>query len=102
MKKRKLNFFSRVYQLTKRIPAGKVVTYGWLAKKLGSREARKVGFALHANRDPQVPCHRVVNRKGELAKNFGWGGWQEQKRRLEKEGIFVARNKIDLLKYQLE
>ena len=93
------NFFSQIYSLVKQIPEGRVATYGQIAKILGTRDARKVGFALHANRDPTVPCHRVVNREGKLAENFGWGGWREQAKRLQKEGIKVVKNKVNLKKY---
>lgn len=94
-----MNFFEQVYQITKQIPAGKVATYGQIARLLGTRDARRVGHALHANKDPQTPCHRVVNKEGKLAKNFAFDGWEEQKRRLEAEGVAVVGN-VDLEKYQ--
>ena len=55
-------FFQRVYEVVKLIPSGKVATYGQIAMILGIKDARKVGWALHANKDPNVPCHRVVNK----------------------------------------
>lgn len=64
--------FEEVYKLVKEIPEGKVVTYGQLAKMVGTRDARKIGWALHANRDPKTPCHRVVNQEGRLAPNFAF------------------------------
>ncbi|OGD62957.1 hypothetical protein A2160_04300 [Candidatus Beckwithbacteria bacterium RBG_13_42_9] len=97
-----MDFFQRVYQLTRQISAGKVATYGQLAKALGTRDARRVGQALHANKDAKTPCHRVVNKSGELAANFGWDGWREQKRRLEVEGVKVNERNVDLNKYQWE
>jgi len=78
---------------------GKVTTYGIIAKKIGTRDARRVGHALHANKSQQVPCHRVVNKNGGLAKSFGFGGAWEQAKRLEAEGIVVINNKVDLEKY---
>lgn len=63
------------------------MTYGQVAKVLGTGDARKVGWALHANCNPQVPCHRVVKKDGSLAENYAHGGWQEQKRRLAKERV---------------
>jgi O-6-methylguanine DNA methyltransferase len=95
-----MNFFDQVYAVTRQIPAGKVATYGQLAQLLGTRDARRVGHALHANNDPKTPCHRVVNQKGELAPNFAFDGWQEQKRRLEAEGVEVVGKRVDLDKYQ--
>lgn len=96
-------FFEQVYQLVKQVPAGKVVTYGQIAKKLGSRDARKVGWALHANKEENhVPCHRVVNNAGRLAPNFAFDGAEEQRRRLEAEGVkFINQSQVDLSQCQL-
>lgn len=80
-------FFNKVYKLVKQIPEGKVVTYGQIAKALGTSDARRVGYALHANSSKKVPCHRVVDRTGRLAPNFSFGGANEQRRRLLEEGI---------------
>ena len=93
-----------MYQLVKQVPVGRVVTYGQIAKKLGSRDARKVGWALHANTEANnVPCHRVVNNVGRLAPNFAFDGPEEQRRRLEAEGVeFLPDGKVDLEKYQYE
>lgn len=94
-------FFEQVYQLVKQIPRGKVATYGEIAGALGTRDARKVGWALHANRDSQVPCHRVVNRDGRLAPEFAFGGVDEQRRRLEKEEVeFTAKRRVDLKRFR--
>ncbi|MCH7730262.1 methylated-DNA--[protein]-cysteine S-methyltransferase [Patescibacteria group bacterium] len=79
--------FGEVYKIIKKIPKGKVVTYGQLAKMAGTRDARKIGWALHANRDPNCPCHRVVNKEGKLAANFAVDGPREQRRRLLDEGV---------------
>ena len=88
--------FSKVWQLVKKIPPGKVTTYGRVAQVLEIKDARVVGWALHANRDPTVPCHRVVNREGKLAENYAFGGWRAQRRRLMKEGVkFVDLRRVD-------
>ncbi len=82
------NFFKRVYHVVRTIPDGKVATYGQIAQMLGTKDARKVGWALNKNKDLSVPCHRVVNREGGLAENFAFeGGWREHKTRLVNEGI---------------
>ena len=81
------DFFRKVYDVVRKIPKGKVATYGQLAEMIGTRDARKVGFALHANSDPKTPCHRVVNKDGRLAPDFAFDGPREQKRRLEAEGV---------------
>jgi methylated-DNA-protein-cysteine methyltransferase related protein len=82
-----MSLFLDIYEVVMQIPMGKVATYGAVAKKLGLKDVRKVGFALHANKDPKVPCHRVVNKDGRLALNFAFDGAQEQRRRLEAEGV---------------
>ncbi len=93
-----LPFFQRVYTLVKRVPVGYVTTYGEIAKAMGTKDARRVGHALHANTDATtVPCHRVVFSDGRLASGYVFGGPDEQKNRLELEGItFISSNKVDL------
>lgn len=66
------------------------MTYGQIAETIGTRDARRVGHALHANKNPLVPCHRVVNKDGRLAPNYAFGGWLEQKNRLLAEGVEFA------------
>lgn len=93
------NFFERVYEVVKKIPKGKVMTYGDVAKVLGTRDARKVGWALHGNKDPKIPCHRVVNKDGRVATNYAFEGWEEQKRKLLAEGVtFKSDKNVDLSK----
>lgn len=94
------NLFERVYEVVKKIPAGKVMTYGQVATILATKDARKVGFALHANKSLEIPCHRVVNKEGKLANNFAFNGAEEQQRRLEVEGIkFTKDLYVDLAQY---
>ncbi|MBS6948408.1 MAG: MGMT family protein [Bifidobacterium scardovii] len=83
------SFNARVYEVVRRIPRGMVVTYGQVAALAGNpRNARFVGFALHANPEPGViPCHRVVFRDGSLAPGFAFGGPDEQRTLLEEEGV---------------
>ena len=97
-------FESAVYEAVKRIPEGKVSTYGQIAKLAGyPGAARAVGNALHRNPDEtNVPCHRVVNASGGLAKSFGFGGPYEQKRRLMAEGVYVMDLTVDLSDYLFE
>ncbi|OGM20645.1 hypothetical protein A2955_03010 [Candidatus Woesebacteria bacterium RIFCSPLOWO2_01_FULL_37_19] len=102
----KENFFQRVYEIVKKIPSGKVMTYGQIALRLRSGQAIKitpriVGFALHANKDPKIPCHRVVNKVGAVAKNYAFGrGWKEQRMRLQAEGVkFKKEMQVDLEKF---
>lgn len=95
------SFFQRVFNQVKRIPVGYVTTYGAIAKIMGTKDARRVGHALHANTNPTtIPCHRVVFSDGRLAPSYAFGGPDEQKKRLELEGIeFTETNSVDLSKY---
>jgi len=92
----------RIYEAVKKIPKGKVATYGQVAELAGDkRMARAVGNALHKNPDPDnIPCFRVVNAKGELAGEFAFGGAGEQAKLLEADGIEVTDGRVDLEKYQ--
>lgn len=100
MTKVKNSFFFRVYQVVSRIPEGKVATYGQIAQKLGTRDARRVGHALHANSNVNTPCHRVVSKSGRLSPSFSFDGEVEQRKRLEKEGIgFTDEGNVDLERY---
>ena len=93
--------FNRIYAVVKRIPRGKVATYGQVARLAGNpRWARVVGYALHVNPDPDgIPCYRVVNAKGELSGEFAFGGMGAQARLLEADGIEVRDGRVDLEKY---
>lgn len=96
-------FFNRVYNVVKDIPKGKVATYGQIAKILGApRYSLVVGYALHANPEPGViPCHRVVDRYGNLSGSFAFGGKNVQKELLEKEGVIVdEKGRVDLRTFQ--
>ena len=92
----------RIYEVVKKIPKGKVATYGQVAELAGDkRMARAVGNALHKNPDPDnIPCFRVVNAKGELAGEFAFGGAGEQAKLLEADGIEVTDGRVNLEKYQ--
>lgn len=94
----------RIYEAVKKIPKGKVATYGQVAKMAGNpRMSRAVGNALHKNPDPlHIPCFRVVNSKGELAGAFAFGGGSAQAELLKKDGVEVVDGKVDLKKYGLK
>jgi O-6-methylguanine DNA methyltransferase len=91
----------RIYEAVKKIPKGRVATYGQVAELAGDKKmARAVGNALHKNPDPDsIPCYRVVNAKGELAGAFAFGGAEVQAKLLEADGIAVVGGKVDLEKY---
>ena len=94
----------RIYEAVKRIPKGKVATYGQVAELAGDKKmARAVGNALHRNPDPEnIPCYRVVNARGELSGEFAFGGAGEQARRLAEDGIEVTDGRVDLEKYGIK
>ncbi len=96
------NSYEKIYDIVRQIPYGNVATYGQIAALAGnSRWARVVGYALHVNPDPEhIPCYRVVNREGKLSEAFAFGGINEQKILLEKEGVVVKDGKVDLEKYR--
>lgn len=94
----------RIYEAVKKIPRGRVATYGQVAELAGDKKmARAVGNALHRNPEPGViPCHRVVNAKGQLSGEFAFGGVGAQAKLLEEEGIQVQNGKVDLEKYAID
>ena len=88
-----MKFNDKVYELTKKIPEGRVSTYKEIAEKLGVKAYRAVGNALNKNpHAPVVPCHRVVSS------NAGIGGFasgiNNKIKILAKEGVKVKDNKI--------
>lgn len=91
-------FFEQIYAIVRTIPAGKVMTYGQIAKAVHSRDARRIGHALHANPDGNTtPCHRVVFADGKLAPGYAFGGPREQMRRLQLEGVeFLPDGRVNL------
>ena len=93
----------RIYEAVKKIPKGKVATYADVAELAGDRKmARAVGNALHKNPDPStIPCHRVVNSKGELAGEYAFGGAWKQAQILESEGVEIIDGKVNLEKYRI-
>lgn len=72
------------------------MTYGEVAKAIGTRDARRVGQALHANKSKDVPCHRVVFSDGRLASGYAFGGHLEQQKRLKSENVVFVGDKVDL------
>ncbi len=90
------NFFERVYEVVKKIPAGKVTSYGAIAEYLGAaRSARMVGWAMNnASKLEDVPAHRVVNRNGLLTGKHHFPGTFVMQQLLEEEGVPVEEDKI--------
>lgn len=95
--------YENVYKIVSSIPRGKVSTYGRIAKLASIKSPRLIGRILHNNPNPKIiPCHRVVFANGNLASEFAFGGNQEQKRRLEAEGVEFIKDKVNLKKFLLK
>ncbi len=91
------DFFYQVYEVVKKVPYGKVTTYGAIARYLGTaRSARMVGWALnHAHsRADFIPAHRVINRNGRLTGKHHFGGHLIMQQLLENEGIRVEKDQV--------
>ena len=96
-----MNTFEKIYEQVKKIPKGKVATYGQIALMAGNpRWSQIVGYALHANPEPGIiPCHRIVNKDGKLSKSFAFGGENVQRDLLINEGVaFLNDDTVDLEK----
>jgi O-6-methylguanine DNA methyltransferase len=79
----KSDFRTRVLNVVKRIPKGRTLTYGEVARRAGNPvAARAVGAILHTNYDPKIPCHRVVKSDGTLG---GYNRGIVAKKRILKE-----------------
>lgn len=92
----KLGFFEMVYEVAKLVPIGRVTSYGAIANYLGSKgSARMVGWAMNAAHNmPDVPAHRVVNRRGLLTGKHHFDPRNPMQERLEAEAIIVIDNQI--------
>jgi len=98
MKPETLGFFEKVYEVAKKIPYGRVTSYGAIAKYLGAgKSARIVGYAMNGSHGKDVPAHRVVNRKGLLTGKHHFEGTNLMQQLLESEGIEVIENQIQNL-----
>ena len=91
------SFFEKVYSVVRKIPQGRVTSYGAIAEYLGSRSsARMVGWAMNASHTSadNLPAHRVVNRAGLLTGKHHFGGPRVMQQLLENEGIQVKKDKV--------
>ena len=97
-----MNTFNKIYDVVKRIPRGRVASYGTVAAMAGNpRWSRVVGYALHVNPEPGIiPCHRVVTKNGEVSKAFAFGGENMQRILLSEEGVtFLKDGRVDMKKH---
>ncbi len=93
--------FERIYAVVRKIPAGKVATYGQIARLVGMpRNARVVGYAMSGCKWKDVPCHRVVNRFGGLCPGFLPSGKETHRMLLEMEGVaFLSDGTVDMERF---
>ncbi|MBO5230291.1 MAG: MGMT family protein [Clostridia bacterium] len=97
-----MNTFNKIYDVVRKIPRGKVCTYGCVAAMAGNpRWSRVVGYALHVNPEPgKIPCHRVVTKNGEVSKAFAFGGENMQRILLAEEGVeFLDDGRVDMKRF---
>src|SRR5918911_3839621 len=94
--------YARIYDIVRRIPLGRVATYGQIASLAGlAGQARQVGYALHAlPASTTVPWHRVINARGEVSARAERGSELTQRFLLQREGVrFNARGRTDLARF---
>jgi methylated-DNA-protein-cysteine methyltransferase related protein len=91
------NIYDFIYAIVRKIPKGRVSSYGAIAKAVGMKSgARLVGYAMNGSHTikPKVPAHRVVNSKGLLTGKFHFATLTEMQERLEKEGVKVVDDQV--------
>ena len=100
-----MDFYQKMNLVCRRIPEGKVATYGQIALLCGKpNHSRQVGYGLKTGlAGEDIPAHRIVNARGELSGAGYFETWDLQKLLLEEEGVEVVRSgdvwKVDLKKY---
>ena len=97
------NNYSQIYRIVRRIPRGRVATYGQIAELAGlDGHARQVGYALHAvPASMKLPWHRVINARGEVSARSGGDSHELQRHLLEAEGVvFDGRGRVELDRYR--
>ena len=91
--------FDTIYEIVRRVPSGRVSTYGQIATLAGISDARKVGYAMNSlERDDGVPWHRVINSRGKISLRDQFMA-EIQRQMLESEGIVFEGDSVDLCTY---
>ncbi|HET7434595.1 MAG TPA: MGMT family protein [Thermoanaerobaculia bacterium] len=96
--------YARIWSAVKKIPPGRVATYGQIATLAGlDGHARQVGYALHnLPEKTDVPWHRVINAKGEISPRSAGDSHELQRMLLEAEGVAFVGDKVDLKRFRWE
>lgn len=96
-----MTLYERIYAQVRRVPCGKVATYGQIARLAGKCSARQVGYAMAALRDgTDIPWQRIINSRGEISRRASSDGHESQRWLLEEEGIaYDADGRIDLHRF---
>ena len=95
--------YEKIYRTVRRIPHGRVATYGQIAELAGLEgHARQVGYALNVLPSrSKVPWQRVINAKGEISRRSGGDSHELQRMMLEHEGVMFDRTgRVDLVRYR--
>ena len=92
---------ARIHAVVRRIPRGRVATYGQVAALAGfPRHARQVGYAMRdLPQGSDLPWHRVLNARGEVSPRAAVGWEDVQRDLLEQEGVELARERVDLVRF---
>jgi len=102
-KERNASRYEKIWRAVRRIPAGRVATYGQIAEIAGFEgHARQAGYALHhLPSASDVPWHRVLNARGEVSARSSGDSHELQRLLLEGEGVtFDGRGRVDLARYR--
>ncbi len=95
-----MSFKQDVYDIVRKIPTGKVMTYKQIGEKLESKAYQAIGQVLKNNPDPiKIPCHRVVKSNRELGGYFGHIHDNTAKKKeniLKSEGVVIVNGKVDI------
>ena len=102
MKERFITRYEQIYEVVRRVPAGKVATYGQIAKIVGRCTARMVGYSMAAlPYGTGTPWQRIINHKGEISLRSRGDGALRQRRLLQGEGIrFDSKGRVNLKKFR--
>ena len=91
------SFFQRVFEVVKKIPYGRVTSYGAIAEYLGMKgSSRMVGWAMNASHtaEDNIPAHRVVNRNGDLTGKFHFASPDLMEELLRSEGVQIKNDRV--------